>query len=719
MIRFFAGFRSTLALLAIIFFALAGLASAQTPPPAKVEQLIEILSDPAVKAWLDQQLKLQQPAAAVPPGGMQATSFLSTGLAMIKSHSRELIDAFPRLPAQFERARMILLLEFEEQGLLGILVLILGLVAAGFGFDKLLRSRLGSYRDWMKSIPTTNPAGRLKGLGARLLYASILIAAFTIGSAGVFLLFEWPLLLREIVLAYLSVAIITRIAMMMCRVLFMPPFLALPHAAKYRVVEMSDARSAHWYRFVGLNVGWFTFVGATLSLMDTFGFDQPGRLAIGVVAGFIQLLLVLAAVWLRPANAPETTYRVSPKATTWLLTAFFITLWLLRVSGSYTAFWLLLALVALPATILAAKAAVHHVLRAPEDDSEPFPHVAIAVIDRGLRVCLIIAAAYFLARVWGLDVIGMTQGDSVAERFLRGGLNAAVIILAADFGWSVTKAIISRKLGDSTPGPAEEGHSTAVTPQQARMRTLLPIFQNILFALILVMAILMTLSSIGIEIAPLIAGAGVFGVAIGFGAQTIVKDVISGMFYLLDDAFRVGEYVESGNYRGTVESFSLRSVKLRHHRGYLSTVPFGELGAVQNMSRDWVIDKFSITVGYDTDLEAARKLIKKLGIELAADPEFAPHVIEPLKMQGVQNFGDYGIEIRMKMMTKPGEQFPIRRKAYVRLKQLFKDNGIEIPFPTVHVQGTGESGEGTAAAQSFIADKADKAALAASPGPAS
>ena len=140
----------------------------------------------------------------------------------------------------------------------------------------------------------------------------------------------------------------------------------------------------------------------------------------------------------------------------------------------------------------------------------------------------------------------------------------------------------------------------------------------------------------GIEIGPLIAGAGVVGVAIGFGAQTLVKDIISGMFYLLDDAFRIGEYIQSGNYKGTVESFSLRSVKLRHHRGPLYTVPFGVLGAVENMSRDWVIDKLQIGVTYDSDLEKARKLIKKIGQELASDPEMAPNIIETLKMQGVE-----------------------------------------------------------------------------------
>ena len=195
----------------------------------------------------------------------------------------------------------------------------------------------------------------------------------------------------------------------------------------------------------------------------------------------------------------------------------------------------------------------------------------------------------------------------------------------------------------------------------------------------------------GVEIGPLIAGAGVVGVAIGFGAQTLVKDIISGMFFLLDDAFRIGEYIVSGSYKGTVESFSLRSIKLRHHRGYLYTVPFGELGAVQNMSRDWVIDKLSVGVTYDTDVDKVKQIIKQIGKELQANEEFAPHIIETLKMQGVEQFGDFAIQIRMKMMTKPGEQFVIRRRAYAMIKKAFAANGIAFAFPTVTVAGGGEA----------------------------
>jgi small-conductance mechanosensitive channel len=212
-----------------------------------------------------------------------------------------------------------------------------------------------------------------------------------------------------------------------------------------------------------------------------------------------------------------------------------------------------------------------------------------------------------------------------------------------------------------------------------------------MFVVVIAVAVLMALSAMGVPITPLVAGAGVFGIAVGFGAQTFARDIIAGMFYLLDDAFRVGEYIQSGNYKGTVEGFSIRSVRLRHHRGPVYTVPFSLLGAVQNQSRDWVIDKIAIGITYDSDLTLAKKLIKQIGLDLAKDPEYAPLILEPLKMQGVDNLGDFAVQIRAKMMTLPGEQFVIRRAAYAMIKKAFDENGIKFAFPTVQVAGEGEA----------------------------
>jgi moderate conductance mechanosensitive channel len=248
--------------------------------------------------------------------------------------------------------------------------------------------------------------------------------------------------------------------------------------------------------------------------------------------------------------------------------------------------------------------------------------------------------------------------------------------------WMIAAALIDQKLAAvQAPGTPGDDH------RAARLRTLLPIVRGTVLVVLIVMTALMVISAMGIEVGPLVAGAGVVGVAVGFGAQTLVRDLFSKFFYLLDDAFRVGEYIQSGTYKGTVEHLGVRSIRLRHHRGPVYTIPYGQLGAVQNMARDWVIDKLTIGITYDSDLEKAKKLIKQIGKDLAKNEEFAPHILEPLKMQGVEAFGDFAIQIRMKMMTKPGQQFSIRRRAYALIKQAFDANGIKFAYPTVQVAG--------------------------------
>ena len=592
--------------------------------------------------------------------------------------------AWSELPGKYQRTKDILMVEFADRGVTGIALIIAFFVAVGVGLSYLALRLTRPLRLWIIALPHETPQGRVKKVGGRFLLVLILLGAFMLGSAGAFLMFEWPLLLREIVLAYLTAAIVIWAVRMFARFVLLPPDLQVVHAREVRVLNVEDKHADHWYKWIVILVTVFALVAATFSLLPTFGFSADDVLALAVPMDLLLLALALAAIWLRPVTRREDHRgRIGQSALSWLLTAYFILLVLIRTSGAFIVFWFAVAAVALPAAIIMAHRAVHYVLRPPDAESgaKPVPAVTMAVIDRGIRMVLIVLAAVLLARAWGIDMHSMNSDPTFAP-LLRGLLNAIVIVLAADFGWSIVKALIERKLGVRLVATGEH----AIEPQQARLRTLLPIIQNMMLAIIVIMAILMILSSAGIQIGPLIAGAGVVGVAVGFGAQTVVKDVISGVFYLLDDAFRVGEYITSGKYMGTVESFSLRSIKLRHHRGPLFTIPFGELGAVQNQSRDWATDKFNITVGYDTDIDKARKLIKKIGLELAADPEFTPWVIEPIKMQGVQEFGDYGIVLRMKVTTKPGGAFAMKRRFYLLINKAFKENGIELPLPTVHVQ---------------------------------
>ncbi len=312
-----------------------------------------------------------------------------------------------------------------------------------------------------------------------------------------------------------------------------------------------------------------------------------------------------------------------------------------------------------------------------------------------------------------MRTVAWGESDAV-ERIVAGLLHGIIILLIADLLWHVCKALIAYRLELA----AQQSGTPDEIARSGRLRTLLPIFKNVLAAFIAVVAVLTILSGMGIAIGPLIAGAGIFGVAIGFGSQTLVKDVISGVFFMLDDAFRVGEYIQSGSYKGTVESFSLRSVRLRHQRGPIFTVPFGDLGAVQNMSRDWVIEKMMINITYDSDVDLARKLIKKIGLELAEDPEFKHSTLQPLKMQGVDSFGDFAIVIRMKLMTKPGEQFGIKRKALLMIKKAFEENGIKIATPTVQVSGGSDDAAAAAAQETLRRQKAAQTAAQTAEAPA-
>ena len=673
--------------------AVPALAQSVDAPP-QVQELLRLLDDPVIRDWVAAQ-KAPAETAAPTATAMSPSSYMDKRLGDIRLHFANLIAAVPQLPGEFARARDILMVEFEDRGIIRVLSLIVGFLALGLFVEWLFRRATRNLQRWIVTVPLITVGDRLRAAGIRMCFGLGLVIAFSIGSVGAFLFFTWPPLLREIVLGYLSAILVLRIALVFGR------FLLAPGGERFRLVPMNTEAAWFWYRRISLAVGWLAIGWVTVGLLGTLGLSLGARGFIAYLLGLMLLAIGIEACWRRPPSslhpelAPPREYR---RLTNWLVTSFFVALWLLWVSSAMPTFWLAVALVALPATITGVKRAVNHILRPAGAASAvgSAPSVAEVCLERGLRALLIIAAALLLAKAWHIDLVAMTMQDNISTRIVRGLLSAIVIALVAEFLWHFVRALIDSKLTVPAGGVPVDSE---VVRKQARLRTLLPILRNILFVIILVIAVLMVLSSVGIEIGPLIAGAGVVGVAVGFGAQTLVKDVISGMFFLLDDAFRIGEYIQSGSYKGTVESFSLRSVKLRHHRGPLYTVPFGELGAVQNMSRDWVIDKMTIGVTYDTDLEKARKLIKEVGKKLAEDPEYAPHILEPMKMQGVEQFGDYAIQIRMKMMTKPGEQFVIRRKALAMIRKTFNENGINFAQPTVQVAGGGEHIASAAAKQ--------------------
>jgi moderate conductance mechanosensitive channel len=662
----------------------------------KIHEFLNLLADPKVQEWLEKQGRAK--AAASETADNSVSRELDSHLGAIREHIVALGAALPDLPNQFAQGSARVSAELGHGGRARALLLLAVFVGLGFGLEWLFRKATQRVRARLDSLSLDTVGNRLRVVAARFAFAFGVVAVFAIGSIGAFLALDWPPLLREILFGYLIAFVGLRVANVVGH------FLLAPHHEHFRIIPMDSVAARFWCRRLSAFVGVFAFGWVLVGLGDTLGWSLEGRQIVAYACGLVLLAIALEAVWRRPVPTeaaeepvlPAKHHRLGHGGRNALLTMGIVLLWVLWVLHAMGSFWLVLVAITLPLAIGITGRAVEHLLRPPgsAEAAEGPPTVLTICLERGIRALLIIGAVAVLAWGWGIDLAHLHGEDTWVGRLAEGVLSAIVILLVADLLWQAMKTAIDRKLADAS----DVGQpNTDEARRRARLLTLLPIFRNILFVVVLVVAVLMALAAMGVQIGPLIAGAGVVGVAVGFGAQSFVRDVIAGMFYLMDDAFRVGEYIQAGNYKGTVESFSIRSVRLRHHRGPVYTVPFSLLGAVQNQSRDWVIDKIAIGVTYDSDLEKARKLIKQIGIELQKDPEFAPLMLEPLKMQGVENLGDFAVQIRAKMMTLPGEQFVIRRKAYAMIKKAFDENGIKFAFPTVQLAGEGEAAAAGAA----------------------
>ncbi|EJL58534.1 small-conductance mechanosensitive channel [Rhizobium sp. CF122] len=304
-----------------------------------------------------------------------------------------------------------------------------------------------------------------------------------------------------------------------------------------------------------------------------------------------------------------------------------------------------------------------------------------------VRFAILIAAVSMLGVLWATP-LALALGFELRS-VTRDAFGIALIALLAAFLWNVIGTVTERAtiVASPTPGGGELG------VPRSRLGTIVPLISAVGKSSILAVALLSILVSQGVNVWPLITGLSVFGLAIGFGSQTLVKDVVSGLFFLIDDAFRFGEYIETSGAKGTVEKISIRSVSLRNSRGSIATVPYGQIGKIQNFSRDWAIEKFSFRVAFETDVELVRRLFKKIGQDIAADPELAPDLIETFKSKGIGDVEDGTLIIKASFTAKPGKQSMIRRAALMAVQNAFRENGIKaVPKPMTADAGPGESG---------------------------
>ena len=532
----------------------------------QVRALLELLDDPSVKAWL-QQNRAAAPPAPAPRATSRWSGAVADRMTGIDNHLVGIVAAAPRLPAEFKRAGDILVDDFGERGLVEILLLLVGFVGFGFGAEWVFLRLTEQARARIGELSLATVRDRLWAVAMRLLFGLAQVLAFAAGSVGAFLTFRWPVFLKEIVLGYLLAFLALRIMLVVGR------FLLSPDVERFRIIPISTEAAWFWYRRLGVMVAWFSFGLVTSELLELLEFNLPSRQLVAYVLGLGLLAAALELVWRRPTavTAETATRRLRPGARKGLISACLLALWLLWVAGAMPVFWFAVIAVALPAAIGLAERSVNHVLRPPGSQAA-LPSVATVCVERGVRALLIAGAVLLLARAWHVDLVELTSdGDNALARLVGGALSGVVIVLVADFGWQLLKAVIDAKLGEAAS--TDEAIADEMRARRQRLLTLLPILRNVLFLVIWSLTALMRPRRARCRDRAADRRRRRRRRRVGFGAQTLVKDVISGMFYLARRCLpRRRVHRRAATTRGPWNRSALRSVKLRHHRGPLYTV---------------------------------------------------------------------------------------------------------------------------------------------------
>ena len=693
---------------------------------AEIDAFVARLDDDGVRRLLLAELQRDVDAAAQEAAASEGTLVtMERDAALLRQRIGEVVRApidEPEIIADTWR-------DATANGVFGFLVSVVLLIAAGVVVENIVRRTTADVRRRVDEAAGDGFIDKVCFLLLRAVIDLVSILAFAVGGMAVFVLTESNEVARRLVAAYVGLYVVIRLLSVVSR------FFLSPRAEQLRLVAMGDASAASLHRWFLWIFGIWGFGIVTLGVMTARGaapetvIFQKGMVTL-VMASLIVLLIWRrrrdVAQLIRGADGGQSTARLRAQlADVWhiLATVYIAGIWTVNMVGILldrdTGPGAVLLSLAILLVVPALDYAIGRLLVlglqrrvTAEDGTESIelaPHNArsIAGVRRGVRILLVLGSIAALMGAWGFD-FARAAANPIIARVAEPVVNTVVILVLGYVAWEVLKSAVDRRLDDeggditARDGEAasemEEGDGDPGT----RLQTLLPLFRKFMIGVIVVMVVLSVLASFGVNIAPLLAGAGVVGIAVGFGAQALVRDVFSGLFFLIDDAFRVGEYIEiDDKLMGTVEEISVRSMKLRHHRGALHVLPFGELRSITNRTRGWVIDKLELRVPYETDVEQVRKIIKRIGLEMMEDPDLGPRMIAPLKSQGVYQLEDSAMILRAKYTSKPRGRAKIRREAQVRIKRAFDEAGIEFAHKqvTVHVpEGDGAAGGAAAAA---------------------
>ncbi|MBA1187480.1 mechanosensitive ion channel family protein [Pseudomonas entomophila] len=284
-------------------------------------------------------------------------------------------------------------------------------------------------------------------------------------------------------------------------------------------------------------------------------------------------------------------------------------------------------------------------------------------------------------RVWGLSMIRFAEGDGHEVSLRVMGLATTLII--AWLVWILADSAVHHALVRSRRGLAN-----------ARAQTMMPLVRNVLFITIFIIALIVALANMGMNVTPLLAGAGVIGLAVGFGAQSLVADLITGLFIIIEDSLAIDDYVELGGHLGTVEGLTIRTVRLRDIDGIVHTIPFSEIKSIKNYSREFGYAIFRVAIPHTMDIDQAIGLIRDVAQKLRADPLMRRNIWSPLELQGVESFESGSAILRARFKTAPIKQWEVSRAFNLALKRKLDEAGLDLATPRLSVQVVNASGGG-------------------------
>ena len=670
-----------------------------------IDSMVARMSDDQVRAFL----LLQLDANAVESQATKAAAPLPERLAILwTAATSPTLEALKRLPILVEKQGEAIATFAQRfgggSGVLTLFGLIALVLVIGYAAERILRTAI-------------NKRFKLEGDGVQESQDSL-------WSAVKFLLRRFLREILGLIIFYITIRIFGRILLTPEQLSFAGPFVAsiiwmprvaaafsrfllAPSRADRRLVNVDDHTASFLHRNL---IGIFLLSGFTLFIV---GFNArngitPGETRIGFWLDSAVYVYVIFIAWTARDGLRQMMLGTDPDVTDFdrktaqvypffaMGVAVFIFLvvstiiglgktQLLLTGAHYATLTLLLAA---PVIDTAIRGIVRHVVP-PMLGEGPVAEEAYRAAKRGyIRIGRVISVGVIIvmiANAWEADILALLQDtQGIADNLFSFAMTCVV-------GYVVYEGVslwINRQLAKEMTAAGmteEEADAEMGGASGSRLSTVLPLALVSARSTIIVVFGLLAIGNLGIDITPLLAGAGIAGLAIGFGAQKLVSDVVSGVFFLVDDAFRVGEYVEIAGTMGAVEKISIRSMQLRHHRGPVHTIPYGEIPQLTNYSRDWVIMKLKFTVPFDTDPNKVKKIFKKIGQEMLQDELFKDDFLQPFKSQGVFDIDDVGMVIRGKFMAKPGKQFMIRKEIYNKVKAAFAENGIDFARREVRV----------------------------------